>query len=320
MLEVSSHSLSLKRVHGCAFKVAVFTNLTRDHLDFHGDMESYFAAKRTLFADLLRADGCAVINLDDEHGEELRQASRGRVIDLRPSSTTPTCARRRWSSRSRGPASSSAPAPTASRCARPWWAASTSRTCSPPSGRGFALGVPPEDALRGIASLSGVPGRLQRVDAGQDFAVVVDYAHTDDALKNLLETLRELQPRKLITVFGCGGDRDKTKRPLMGAVASRLSDLVIATSDNPRSEPPEAILQEIGRGMPAGRAAQTEVIVDRREAIARALELAGPGDVVVIAGKGHETYQVLRDRTVPFDDRQVALDALGRLLVKGARR
>jgi UDP-N-acetylmuramoyl-L-alanyl-D-glutamate--2,6-diaminopimelate ligase len=165
-----------------------------------------------------------------------------------------------------------------------------------------------------------VPGRLERVDAGQDFAVVVDYAHTDDALKNLLETLRELGPRRLITVFGCGGDRDNTKRPLMGTVASRLSDLVIVTSDNPRSEPPEAILEQVRRGIPKNRAAQTELIVDRREAIARALELAGPGDVVVIAGKGHETYQVLRDRTVPFDDRQVARDLLGRLLVKGARR
>ena len=142
---------------------------------------------------------------------------------------------------------------------------------------------------------------------------MVDYAHTDDALKNLLETVRELGPSRLITVFGCGGDRDRTKRPLMGAVASRLSDVVIVTSDNPRSEPPEAILEEIQRGMSGGRKAERHAIVDRREAIARALEMARPGDAVVIAGKGHETYQVLRDRTVPFDDRQVARDILSRL-------
>ena len=319
VLEVSSHSLSLKRVHGCAFKVAVFTNLTRDHLDFHGDMESYFAAKRTLFSDLLREDGCAVINLDDEHGEELRRASRGRVLtyaiehdaDLRAEAVELSLKGTRFFVRTRT---------DRFEVRTPLVGRFNVQNVLAALGAGFALGVSPEDALRGIASLAGVPGRLQRVDAGQDFAVVVDYAHTDDALKNLLETLRELRPRKLITVFGCGGDRDKTKRPLMGAVASRLSDLVIATSDNPRSEPPEAILQDIGRGIPQSRAAQTEVIVDRREAITRALEVAGPGDVVAIAGKGHETYQVLRDRTVPFDDRQVALDALGRLLVKGARR
>jgi UDP-N-acetylmuramoyl-L-alanyl-D-glutamate--2,6-diaminopimelate ligase len=187
-------------------------------------------------------------------------------------------------------------------------------------GAALALGLPAEAALRGFASLLGVPGRLERVDAGQDFTVIVDYAHTDDALKNLLETVRELSPRRLITVFGCGGDRDRTKRPLMGAVAARLSDVVIVTSDNPRSEPPEAIVAEIKRGMPAGRGADALTIVDRREAIAKALEMGREGSAVVIAGKGHETYQVLRDRTVPFDDRQVARDLLARLAVRGGKR
>jgi UDP-N-acetylmuramoyl-L-alanyl-D-glutamate--2,6-diaminopimelate ligase len=184
-------------------------------------------------------------------------------------------------------------------------------------GASLALGLPPAAVLRGLTSVTGVPGRLERVTAGQDFTVIVDYAHTDDALKNLLETVRELRPRRLITVFGCGGDRDRSKRPLMGAVASRLSDAVIVTSDNPRSEPPEAIIDEILRGMNGGRGAARTVVVDRREAIARALEMAGPGDAVVIAGKGHETYQVLRDRTVPFDDRQVARDLLARLARSG---
>jgi UDP-N-acetylmuramoyl-L-alanyl-D-glutamate--2,6-diaminopimelate ligase len=187
-------------------------------------------------------------------------------------------------------------------------------------GAGLALGLPADAVQRGIAALRGVPGRMERVDAGQDFTVIVDYAHTDDALKNLLETVRGLQPRRVVTLFGCGGDRDRTKRPLMGAVAARLSDVVVLTSDNPRSEPPEAILEEIRRGIPPGRAADTLVVPDRREAIARALEMGREGVVVVIAGKGHEPYQVLRDRTVPFDDRQVARDILARLSGAGRKR
>jgi len=319
VLEVSSHSLSLQRVLGCRFKVAVFTNLTRDHLDFHGDMDGYFAAKRLLFESYLREDGTAVLNLDDTRGEELRQIARGKVLtyalerdaDFRAESIELSLRGTRFLART--PAG-----------AFPVETLLVGRfnvqNVLAALGAAFALGVRPEEALRGITSLTGVPGRLERVEAGQDFTVVVDYAHTDDALKNLLETLRELKPRRLITVFGCGGDRDKTKRSLMGQVASRLSDVVILTSDNPRSEPPEAILEDIGRGIPKNRDAQIEVVADRRDAIARALEGAGPGDVVAIAGKGHETYQVLRDRTVPFDDRQVARELLGRLLVKGARR
>ncbi|HXY40333.1 MAG TPA: UDP-N-acetylmuramyl-tripeptide synthetase, partial [Vicinamibacteria bacterium] len=188
------------------------------------------------------------------------------------------------------------------------------------TGAALALGLPREAIERGIASLGGVPGRMERVLAGQPFTVLVDYAHTDDALKNLLDTVRDLQPRRVITVFGCGGDRDRSKRPLMGAVASRLSDLVVITSDNPRSEPPDAIIDEIRRGIPASRGSDTLVVPERREAITRALETAVAGDVVVIAGKGHETYQVLRERTVPFDDRQVAREVLAKLAAGGRRR
>ncbi len=319
VLEVSSHSLALKRVHGCAFKVAVFTNLTRDHLDFHGDMESYFAAKRILFDTLLREDGHAVVNRDDDHADELVRVSRGRV----------------WTYSLRAPADVAVEEVTLSlegtriRARTP---VGPLEITTPLLGRfnvqnvlaaltaGLALGLPEDVLRRGLGSLRGVPGRLERVQAGQEFTVLVDYAHTDDALKNVLETVRELRPRRLITVFGCGGDRDRTKRPLMGAVATRLSDVVILTSDNPRSEPPEAILEEIRRGVPRSRAGDIYVIPDRRDAIAKALELGREGVVVVIAGKGHETYQVLRDRTVPFDDRQVVRDIVHRLAAPNGKR
>jgi UDP-N-acetylmuramoyl-L-alanyl-D-glutamate--2,6-diaminopimelate ligase len=315
VLEVSSHSLELKRVVGCEFKVAVFTNLTRDHLDFHGDMDSYFQAKRKLFTDLVRPDGRSVINADDDRAADLVAASRAPVwtyaidkaADFRAENVQLGLEGTRF--RIRGPSG-------------------THEVRSGLVGRfnvqnllaafaaSVAAGVAPETVLEGLAAVMGVPGRLERVAGAPGFAVIVDYAHTDDALKNLLETMRELGPSRVITVFGCGGDRDRTKRPLMGAVASRLSDVVIVTSDNPRSEPPEAILEEIQKGMNGGRKAERHAIVDRREAIARALEMARPGDAVVIAGKGHETYQVLRDRTVPFDDRQVARDILSRLAVR----
>jgi UDP-N-acetylmuramoyl-L-alanyl-D-glutamate--2,6-diaminopimelate ligase len=310
VLEVSSHSLALKRVYGCPFRVAVFTNLTRDHLDFHGDMDAYFAAKSILFETNLRADGTAVVNADDDRAAELRERSRGRVwtfgltreADFRAEAIELTLAGTRF--RARTPRGEIA-------------------VWSPLLGRfnvenllgslaaAFALELPSEAVLKGLTAVAGVPGRMERVDAGQAFSVIVDYAHTDDALRKLLETVRHLGPRRVITVFGCGGDRDHTKRPLMGAVASRLSEVVIATSDNPRSESPEAILAEIKRGMNDGRGAERLVIVERREAIRRALEMAEAGDAVVIAGKGHETVQILRDRTLPFDDREVVRQMLG---------
>jgi UDP-N-acetylmuramoyl-L-alanyl-D-glutamate--2,6-diaminopimelate ligase len=315
VLEVSSHSLALKRVHGCAFKVAVFTNLTRDHLDFHGDMEAYFEAKRLLFSTLLRPDGWAIVNLDDDHGETLVASSRGRVMTY--------AIDREADIRAEGISLSLDGTTFVARTSAGDFEVRTHllgrfnvHNILGALGACLALRLPREAILGGLGSLTGVAGRLERVEAGQDFAVIVDYAHTDDALKNLLETMRELGPKRVITVFGCGGDRDRTKRPLMGAVASRLSDIVIVTSDNPRSEPPEAILAEIQSGM-NGRKVERHVIADRRDAIAKALELAGPGDAVVIAGKGHETTQVLRDRTIPFDDRQVARDLLSRLAVRG---
>jgi UDP-N-acetylmuramoyl-L-alanyl-D-glutamate--2,6-diaminopimelate ligase len=320
VLEVSSHSLALERVHGLAFKVAVFTNLTRDHLDFHGDMDAYFAAKRTLFEKLLRSDGHAIVNLDDDRAPDLLHASRGRVwsyslenpkADLYAEEMRLGLDRTRL--RARTPLG---PLELETTLVGRF----NVQNVLAALGAGLALGLAPDAVQRGIATLQGVPGRMEKVALGQDFTVLVDYAHTDDALKNLLETVRGLAPRRVITVFGCGGDRDRTKRPLMGAVAARLSDVVILTSDNPRSEPPEAILEEIRRGIPASRAQDTLVIPDRRDAIARALEMGREGVCVVIAGKGHETYQVLRERTVPFDDRQVARDVLARLAGAGGKR
>lgn len=318
VMEVSSHSLALERVHGCPFRVAVFTNLTRDHLDFHGDMESYFAAKRRLFAELLRADGTAVLNADDDRCAALAAAARGRVWTFSLERSADLVAERLELSldgirfQARTPAG-----PVEVRS--PLLGRFNAENLLAALGAALAAGVPPEAAAAGLGSVGGVPGRLERVEAGQDFLVVIDYAHTDDALRNLLETVRGLEPRRVITVFGCGGDRDRTKRPLMGAVAARLSDVVVVTSDNPRSEPPETIVEEILRGMGGRSRAEQHTLVDRREAIARALELAGPGDVVVIAGKGHETYQTVRDRNLPFDDRLVARELLERLAARGRR-
>ncbi len=255
------------------------------------------------------------MNLDDDRGESLARTSRGRVLtyaldrpaDLGAAGISLSLAGTSFVAKT---PSGDFPVKT------PLLGRFNVQNVLAALGACLALQLPREAILEGLGSLRGVAGRLERVDAGQDFTVVVDYAHTDDALKNLLETMRELAPRRIITVFGCGGDRDRTKRPLMGAVASRLSDVVVVTSDNPRTEPPEAILDEIQSGM-NGRKVERHVIVDRRDAIAKALELARPGDAVVIAGKGHETTQVLRDRTIPFDDRQVARDLLSRLAIRG---
>jgi UDP-N-acetylmuramoyl-L-alanyl-D-glutamate--2,6-diaminopimelate ligase len=328
-MEVSSHALAQRRVDETRFAAGVFTNLTRDHLDFHGDMESYFSAKRRLF-DMLGPDGTAVVNVDDPRGAGLAgQARRAltyavdRPADVRPVKLTHSL---------RGLAfevvSPAGPIQVRSRLVgRP-----NVYNVLASIGAALACGVPIDAIERGLAALEGVPGRFQVVSGGSDdITVVVDYAHTDDALKNLLETARPLATARLITVFGAGGDRDRTKRPLMGAVAARLSDLVILTSDNPRSEDPAEIIEEIRRGlaMPAERTRPSDVregqgrytpptatahmaIADRKLAIERAVSLARPDDVVLIAGKGHEKYQVVGDREIPFDDVEVARQALER--------
>ena len=307
-MEVSSHALSLHRVDGTTFAAGVFTNLTRDHLDFHADMDDYFRAKRRLF-EMLPHDAPSLLNVDDPRGAALADAG-GRPVTYairRPADVTP------------GPLSFSLGGLEFDvRTPR-----GTVRVRSKLVGRpnvynilaavstATALDLPFDAIEKGVQALDGVPGRFQIVSGTKDeVTVVVDYAHTDDALKNLLETARPLARGRLITVFGCGGDRDRTKRPLMGAVAERLSDLVVITSDNPRSEDPARIIEEVRRGISREGAQRTLAIVDRREAIGKAVALAKPSDVVLIAGKGHEKYQVIGARTLPFDDVAVAREAL----------
>jgi UDP-N-acetylmuramoyl-L-alanyl-D-glutamate--2,6-diaminopimelate ligase len=320
VMEVSSHALALRRADNLRFAAGIFTNLTRDHLDFHGDMEAYFAAKRRLF-EFLPDGAVGVINIDDRRGADFVAAARRPVTyaidaaaDVRPGPLTFTLEGLSFEIRTpRGTLHVQSPL-----VGRP-----NAYNILAAAAAAMALDLPFSAIEKGIAGLENVPGRFQVVsDPADDVRVIVDYAHTDDALKNLLETARPLAAGRVVTVFGCGGDRDRTKRPLMGAVAAKLSDLVIVTSDNPRSEEPERILEEIRRGivMPADRMAPkgqqrgtpSLAIVDRREAIEKAIKDARPGDLVLIAGKGHEKYQVIGDRTVPFDDVEVARSALAR--------
>ncbi len=311
-LEVSSHALVQDRVRGLAFRAAVFTNLTRDHLDFHGGFEPYFEAKKLLFTRHLHPEGQAVVNIDDDHGAILARLLGGprcrtfginSEAHIRPEGLEVSLDGVRFEC-----VTPDGSAPVHS----PLVGLFNVSNLLGAIGALMALGLSAVEAARGVSSLEGVPGRMERVDGGQAFTVIVDYAHTDDALRNLLDTIRSLGPKRVITVFGCGGDRDRSKRPLMGSVAAQRSDLVIATSDNPRSEPPQGILDEIAQGF-KNHATPFKLIVDRREAIETALRAAGPGDLVAIAGKGHEATQTIRERKLPFDDRLVAREILKRL-------
>jgi UDP-N-acetylmuramoyl-L-alanyl-D-glutamate--2,6-diaminopimelate ligase len=314
-MEVSSHALALSRVEGIDFDVAVFTNLTQDHLDFHVTMDAYRDAKRHLFV-LLAAGNkptrTAVVNADDASGlamvadlplHTLTYGVRGRA-DVRPT---------RWSSGAEGIRMNVRTPAGHLDIASPLVGEHNVENLLAATGVGIALGMEPALIARALGSVGSVPGRFERVEAGQPFLVVVDYAHTPDALERTLETARKLRGPggRLAVVFGCGGDRDRGKRPLMGGIAARLADRVWVTSDNPRSEPPEAIIADIVAGIPGGIALDRhETIPDRKAAIQRALTWAGAGDVVVIAGKGHETYQIIGSDVLPFDDRAQARAAL----------
>jgi UDP-N-acetylmuramoyl-L-alanyl-D-glutamate--2,6-diaminopimelate ligase len=287
-MEATSHGSAFKRLDHVRFAGLVFTNLTQDHLDLHGTMDAYFEAKRELFLGDERPP--AAINVGDPWGKRLA-ADRPDALTygfaeeamLRPDALEGIDLKLRGRFNVENALGALA-------CAR-------------------LLGIEDDAVARGLEALSGVPGRFETVDEGQPFTVIVDYAHTPDSLENVLTTARELDSGRLICVFGCGGDRDREKRPQMGRIAAELADVPIVTSDNPRSEDPGAIIDEIVAGIDG----EAEIIQDRRAAIARAVELAEPGDVVLIAGKGHEQGQQFRDRTVPFDDREVAREALRRL-------
>ena len=321
IMEVSSHALALKRVDGMHFAAAIFTNLTRDHLDFHEDMETYFAAKRRLFA-MLDADTPGIINADDPRAPALLASCRRAMTYgiTQPADVTP------------GPIELALGGLTLEVFTPKGTVAIRSKLVGRPNvynilaatATAVALDIPLETIARGVDALPGVPGRFEVVSSPtDDLTVVVDYAHTDDALRNLLETARPLADKGLITVFGCGGDRDRTKRPLMGMVAARLSDIVIVTSDNPRTEDPARIIEEIRRGIapaaPAGRRTEVLAVVDRAEAIERAVAMAGAGDLILVAGKGHEKYQQIGDRVLPFDDAAVAREALARRLARRSK-
>ena len=317
ILEVSSHALALGRVAGCEFDIAVFTNLTQDHLDFHVDMDAYFAAKQLLFTKMLTVKQKskpkrAVVNVDDDWGVKL----------------VGTCSAPVWTYGIRVDADIRAHDINFS------LAGTQFRVDTPRGSIGIqsqlvgehnvynilaAIGVGLESgiSLNSIASslalVKNVPGRFERVDQGQNFTVIVDYAHTDDALLRVLLAAKSLKEQRIITVFGCGGDRDKGKRPKMGQVAVRHSDLAILTSDNPRTEDPSTILQDIEEGIlnvPQPMRSDYRMIPDRREAIEAAIDAAEPKDLVIIAGKGHEDYQIVGAHRLDFDDRQVAREAL----------
>jgi UDP-N-acetylmuramoyl-L-alanyl-D-glutamate--2,6-diaminopimelate ligase len=318
-MEVSSHSLALHRVDGCEFDVGIFTNLTQDHLDFHGTMDRYAEAKARLFRMLggSRAkpgEAAAVLNADDPRTPYMAQATTARIIRFGLASPAEVWVRERRLTLSGIRATAETPWGSLA-IASPLVGQHNLSNILGAAAACLHLGVDPGGVSAGIAQLTAVPGRFEKVEAGQPFGVAVDYAHTPDALERVLRFAHQFASGRVIAVFGCGGDRDRTKRPLMGEVAARLADFVIVTSDNPRSEDPLAIIGEIEAGLKKVCADATvhATIADRREAIGAALAHARGGDLVVIAGKGHESYQILGNRTIPFDDRVVAREALAAL-------
>ncbi|MGI8891198.1 MAG: UDP-N-acetylmuramoyl-L-alanyl-D-glutamate--2,6-diaminopimelate ligase [Chthoniobacterales bacterium] len=312
MMEVSSHALAQERTRGLEWDVAVFTNLTQDHLDFHQTMANYFESKALLFTGLKNQPNkkrpTAVINLDDPYCEKLVARLGGDV----PVTTYGMSARADFRA-SNYRAEFSGTSFQLDALGKiylvrvPLIGRFNVANAMAALAAANSLGVSLREAVLSLAKTPQVPGRLEAVPAKRQFQVFVDYAHTDDALLNVLKTLRELSPHRLIVVFGAGGDRDKEKRPLMGRVADQNADYSIITSDNPRKEDPLAIIADIKTGF---RSSNFETVPDRTEAIARAIALAQPRDIILIAGKGHETYQEFADHTIPFDDRQMALRAL----------
>ncbi|HEY6953145.1 MAG TPA: UDP-N-acetylmuramoyl-L-alanyl-D-glutamate--2,6-diaminopimelate ligase [Bacteroidota bacterium] len=313
-MEVSSHALHQSRVSGLDFDAAVFTNLTQDHLDYHGTMEAYFEAKKILF-DGLKPSAFAITNADDVHGGEI--AASTAALKMTYSTRQHADVEARNISLGIGGTVFDVV-----------YGNQTTTISSPLVGQfnvynmlgafsaGTALGIPTETIRRGIENVHSVRGRFEKISSPQGWTAIIDYAHTPDALEKCLRTIHDVLPAKnrgrIITVFGAGGDRDRAKRPLMGAIAGELSDIAVVTSDNPRTENPETILDEVLRGFPKGSQFMREV--DRRSAIHKAVQLAKPGDVVLIAGKGHEDYQVIGTRKVHFSDREVVEEIVSKPL------
>jgi len=328
VLEASSHAIDLQRIHACWIDVGVFTNLSQDHLDFHGSMAAYWATKKRLFTQLLPSGpkagrAVAVVNADSVHGREIADLLAVRVIRT---GTRPECRVRaeRIVCDLQGIRASIAFGEQHVDIRSPLVGRHNVENLLCAAGVGSALGIHPQVIRAGLEAVRCVPGRLERVDSRSGRWVYVDYSHTPDALENALSTLRALTAGRIICVFGCGGDRDRTKRPVMGAIAARLSDLAIVTSDNPRTEDPVAILDQIvpgilAQGVPETDARSIEALAgrkgfmtepDRRKAIARGIRAACPGDIVLIAGKGHEPYQIIGHQVIPFDDREEAANVL----------
>ncbi len=312
VMEVSSHALAQHRTDGCEYDVAVFTNLTQDHLDYHETLESYFEAKLRLFRDYPAASNkhfVASINLDDARGQDVVKATRGKIVTYGVNTQADVTARSMRIEPNRLEFTACLPdcemlvTLNIGGVFQVYNAISSIAAC-------IGLGISKAAITEGLASLKAVPGRFEAVASNRAFQVIVDYAHTPDGLANVLAAGRALSPKRLIIVFGCGGDRDRTKRPIMGKIAGQLADVAVVTSDNPRTEDPIAIIQDILPGLD-GTSARRIVEVDRREAIAKALAEAGDRDLVLIAGKGHEDYQEIHGVKHHFDDREVARELLG---------
>lgn len=318
VMEVSSHALEQGRVKGCRFRTAVFTNLTQDHLDYHGTMEAYEKAKGLFFSRLgnvyfddpkLRT--YAVLNVDDPVSASYAKLTSAETVTYGIDNEAQLRASR--VSISAGGTSFQLDSFWGSRRVNLRLVGKFNvYNALAALGAAICEGIDVQEAVRSLERISGVPGRVEPVDAGQPFAVIVDYAHTPDGLENVLRVVKELADRRVICVFGCGGDRDRAKRPIMGRIAAQYADAVIVTSDNPRTEDPYVILQHIETGLQAAAVPREKyaLIADRRAAIEKAVEMASPGDVVLIAGKGHETYQLIGGVSYDFDDRLVAKEAI----------
>ena len=319
VMEVSSHALAMDRTAGCEYDAAVFTNLTQDHLDYHRTMEEYFQAKLRLFTGLgsgMKTGQRAIVNMDDPRGDQIRAACRVPVWGYSMTNRADIKAEHVCLSMSGTSFTAATPAGTFSVESR---LVGEHNVYNLLGAIGVALhaGATCDQVREAVSLVSNVPGRFERVSAGQDFTVVVDYAHTEDALVRLLAVAQALKTRRIITVFGCGGDRDRGKRPKMGRAAVEQSDVVVLTSDNPRTEDPMTILREVEVGVREALQGRSHVeyhlVPDRREAIGTAVRLARTGDIVLIAGKGHEDYQIIGTKKFHFDDREVAREAIQQL-------